>query len=220
MANEDLQEIEEMIRAHQQEDGAVVETPAAPVAPLSISDVGGAIVEAKKRIVEKAAEKIQDESIIEKHSEEIARISDRAIEVDAERQRLAVEEANADNKVIAQEIKNRLIVLKAEAKRLKKEQKQLDKDQKFEHKKRVKEAKWDMFGKKLQKMKYDYVPNAFVLAMLLFFDGVKGFFDGLGSVSTAIVKAFKWVLIGVAIISVIMIVPVTRDWFLSLLQFK
>ena len=220
MDNEDLQEIEEMINERKQSEGAVVEMPAAPIPSVTISDVGGAIGDAKRKIIQKAAEKIQDEKLIEKHSDAIAEISDRALEVEAEKQRLIVEEVNADNKVVAQEIKNRLIVLKAEAKRLEKEQKQLDKDQKAEHRKRNKDAKWELYGEKLKKMKYNYVPCLFVLAMLLFFDGVKSFFDGLGSVSTAIAKAFKWVLIGVLILAVVMIIPVSREWLLSLLQFK
>ena len=218
--NEDLQEIEEMINERKQSEGAVVEMPAAPAAPLTISDVGGAIGDAKQKIIQKAAEKIQDEKLIEKHSDAIAKITDRTLEVEAEKQRLIVEAVNADNKVVAQEIKNRLIVLKAEAKRLEKEQKQLNKDQKADHKKRDKDAKWELYGEKLKKMKYSYVPNIFVLTMLLFFDGLKSFFDGLGSVSTAIAKAFKWVLIGALLLAVAMFVPVTREWLLSLLQFK
>lgn len=220
MDNEDLQEIEEMINERKQAETAVVEMPAAVAAPLTISDVGGAIGDAKQKIIQKAAEKIQDEKLIEKHSDAIAKITDRTLEVEAEKQRLIVEAVNADNKVVAQEIKNRLIVLKAEAKRLEKEQKQLNKDQKADHRKRDKDAKWELYGEKLKKMKYSYVPNIFVLTMLLFFDGLKSFFDGLGSVSTAIAKAFKWVLIGALLLAVAMIVPVTREWLLSLLQFK
>ena len=226
MANEDLQEIERMIREQKEAEAGGVQPPTvpavpdAPVAPVVSSDIGAAVTGVKEKILQKAAEKIRDDRIVEKHSDAIAKISDRALEVEAEKQRLLVEQVNADNKVVAQEIKNRLIVLKAEAKRLKAEQKQLDKDQKLDHKKRSKEAKWAMYGNKLTRMKYDYVPNIFVLSMLLFFDGIKGFFDGIGTVSTAIVKAFKWVLIGGVILAVIMIIPVTREWFLSFLQFK
>jgi hypothetical protein len=220
MDNEDLQEIEAMIQERKQTEAAVVEAPAAPVTSVTISDVGGAIGEAKQKIIQKASEKIKDDKLIEKHSDAIARISDRALEVEAEKQRLVVEAVNADNEVVAQEIKNRLIVLRAEAVRLQKEQKQLDRDQKADHRRRNKEAKWELYGDKLTKMKYNYVPCWFVLTMLLFFDGLKGFFDGLGSVSTAIAKACKWVLIGAIICGVIMAIPVTRDWFLSLLQFK
>ena len=140
--------------------------------------------------------------------------------MEAEKQRLVVEEVNANNKVVAQEIKNRLIVLKAEAKRLKQEQKQLDKDQKSDHKRRNNEAKWEIYGDKLKRMKYTYVPNAFVLYMLLFFDGIVGFFNGVGEISTSILKAFKWVLIIGGIIAVLMFVPITREWLLEMLKFK
>ena len=185
-----------------------------------LGDVGGTIKEVKQKIIQKAADKIKEDKIIEKHSESIAQISDRALEVETEKQRLLVEQVNADNKVVAQEIKNRLIVLRSEAKRLKSEQKQLDIDQKAEHKARNKQAKWDLYGKKLQKMKYDYVPNPFVLFMLLFFDGIVGFFNGLGAISTAIVKACKWVLILAVFFTVSMSVPITREWLLSILKFK
>jgi hypothetical protein len=187
---------------------------------LTSGDVCNAINDVKEKIIQKAADKIQDEKIIEKHSENIAKISDRALEVEAEKQRLVVEEVNANNKVVAQEIKNRLIVLKAEAKRLKQEQKQLDKDQKSDHKRRNNDAKWEIYGDKLKRMKYTYVPNAFVLYMLLFFDGIVGFFNGVGEISTSILKAFKWVLIIGGIIAVLMFVPITREWLLEMLKFK
>lgn len=187
---------------------------------LMSGDVCNAIKDVKEKIIQKATDKIQDEKIIEKHSENIAKISDRALEVEAEKQRLVVEEVNANNKVVAQEIKNRLIVLKAEAKRLKQEQKQLDKDQKADHKRRNNEAKWEIYGDKLKRMKYTYVPNAFVLSMLLFFDGIVGFFNGVGEISTSILKAFKWVLFIGGIIAVLMFVPITREWLLEMLKFK
>ena len=229
--NEDLREIEKMIQVRKQAEAGGGETPAVPVVvdyavekrenytELAAAGVGSAIGEVKQKIIQKAADKIDDEKIIEKHSETIARISDRALEVEAEKQRLIVEAVNADNKVIAQEIKNRLIVLKAEARRLKAEQKQLDKDQKAEHKARDKAAKWKIYGDKLTRMKYNYVPNIFVLSMLLFFDGIKSFFDGIGAVSTAIVKALKWVLFFGVTIATLMSIPVTREWLLTLLKF-
>lgn len=184
------------------------------------NDFKSAVGDTQRKIIEKAKEKINDEKMIEKHSESIAKITDRALEVEAEQQRLVVEKVNADNKVVAQEIKNKLIVLKAEAKRLKKEQKQATKDQKAKHKKRNKDAKWELYKDKLTKMKYDYVPNEFILRMLLFFDGIVSFFNGLGAVSTAIVKALKWVIVIALILIVLMSVPVTREWFLALLKFK
>jgi hypothetical protein len=188
------------------------------VDPLNVG-VGSAIIDTKQKIVKRAIEKINDEKIIKKHSDNIAKISDQALKVEAEKQRLKVEQVNADNKVEAQEIKNRLIVLKTEAKRLKAEQKQVLAEQRAEHKARNKAAKWEIYKDKLTKMNYSYVPNAFVLTLLLFFDGVTSFFDGVGKVSTSIVKALKWIIILSAIIIILLIIPVTRDWLLSVLQF-
>lgn len=182
---------------------------------ISAFDVVGGT---QQKVLQRAQEKINSEKILEKHASKIAKITDKAMSVDAERAALKVDKQDADNKVEKQEIRNRLIVLKAEAKRLKKEQKQLSLEQKADHKARNKAAKWELYKGKLEKMKYNYVPNVFILSMLLFFDGVKSFFDGLGTVSTAIVKALKWVLLIGAILIVVFSIPVTRDWIVNLLN--
>ena len=179
-----------------------------------------AVDDTKRKIIDKAKEKINEDKMIDKHSQNLAKIADRALEVDAETQALQVEAKNTDNKVKKQEIKNRLIVLRAEAERSKREQKQISKEQKAEHKKRNADALWALYSEKLTKMKYTYVPNIFVLKMLLFFDGIASFFNGLGTVSTAIVKASKWIGITLGIIIILMIIPITREWLLTLLKFK
>lgn len=192
----------------------IAEQPTAS-ASLGFSSVVGGV---QSNILKKAQEKISDEKIVDKHAENLKKVADEALRVQAEQASLTVQEQEANNKVRKQEIKNKLIVLKAEAERLKKEQKQLNKEQKADHKRRNKEAKWELYKDKLTKMKYSYVPNTFVLAMLLFFDGVRSFFDGLGTVSTAIVKAFKWVFLIGAILIVLFSIPVTREWILNLLS--
>lgn len=194
-------------------DNSVIEQPISAVG--NFSDVVG---EVGQRILGKAQEKISDEKVIDKHAENLKNIADKSLEVQAETASLTVQEQEADNKVRKQEIRNRLIVLKAEAQRLEKEQKQLNKEQKADHKRRNKESKWELYKDKLAKMHYTYVPCAFVLAMLLFFDGVRSFFDGLGTVSTAIVKALKWVFLIGAILIVLFAIPVTRDWLTNLLS--
>lgn len=194
------------------EEKAITETPQGNI---SAYDVVG---DTRQEILSRAQEKINSEKILEKHASKLAKITDRAIAVDADRAALNVQQQDANNKAEKQEIKNRLIVLRAEAKRLRKEQKQLNIEQKAEHRARNKAAKWEMYKEKLQKMNYNYVPNVFILAMLLFFDGLKSFFDGLGAVSTAIVKALKWVLIIGAILIVLFAVPVTREWIINLLN--
>lgn len=172
----------------------------------------------KRDILHKALDKISSEKIIDRHAETIKNVADEALEVEEEKDRLKVQEQEANNKVRRQEIKNKLIVLKAEAKRLKKEQKQLNKEQRADHKARNKEAKWELYKNKLQKMGYSYVPNVFILSMLLFFDGIKSFFNGVEAVSTAAVKALKWVLLIGAILIVLFAIPVTREWLTNLLS--
>lgn len=172
----------------------------------------------KRDILHKALDKISSEKIIDRHAETIKNVADEALEVEEEKDRLKVQEQEADNKVRRQEIKNKLIVLKAEAKRLKKEQKQLNMEQRADHKARNKEAKWELYKNKLQKMGYSYVPNVFILSMLLFFDGIKSFFNGVEAVSTAAVKALKWVLLIGAILIVLFAIPVTREWLTNLLS--
>lgn len=173
-------------------------------------------------ILARAQEKISDEKIVDKHAENLKKVADRALEVQAEQANLTVQEQDADNKVRKQEIRNKLIVLKAEAERLEREQKQLNREQKADHKARNKASKWELYKGKLERMHYTYVPCAFVLGMLLFFDGVRSFFDGLATVSTAIAKAFKWVLIigGVLIVvlATLLAIPVTRVWLTNLLS--
>lgn len=224
------QEFETLQPKTEQTQETVVETDALPVVKTDnhvmaertvVSSSGNftAVVGGVQQdILNKAKEKIADERIVDKHAENLKKVADKALEVDAERASLTVQEQEADNKVRKQEIRNKLIVLKAEAKRLEKEQKQLNREQKADHKARNKQAKWELYKDKLEKMHYSYVPNIFVLSMLLFFDGVRSFFDGLGTVSTAIVKALKWVLLFGAIFIVLFSIPVTRDWLTNLLS--
>ena len=179
---------------------------------------GAVVGSVQENILAKAQEKIADEKIVDKHAENLKKVADRALEVEAQRANLTVQEQDADNKVRKQEIRNRLIVLKAEAERLEKEQKQLNREQKADHKTRNKAAKWELYKDKLERMNYTYVPCAFVLGMLLLFDGIRSFFDGLGTVSTAIVKALKWVLLISAILIVLFSIPVTREWLTNLLS--
>ena len=182
---------------------------------ISAYDVVGGT---QQEVLRRAQDKINSEKILEKHANKIAQITDRAMEVDAERAAINVQQQDAVNKVDKQKIKNSLIVLKAEAKRLRREEKQKSREQKAEHKARNKAAKWELYKDKLQRMKYDYVPNPFILSMLLFFDGLKSFFDGLGTLSTAIVKALKWVLLIGTILIVLFSIPVTREWIINLLN--
>lgn len=182
--------------------------------------VAEAVDTIKGGIVSKAVDKVNDEKTIDKFSTQLSEVGKESIEADIEKERLGVEEKKASNKVHKQEIKNKLLELATEKKRLKAEQKQILKEQKADHKKRNKDAKWELYKEKLGKMGYTYVPNPFVLAMLLMFDGIVSFFDGVAKTSTAIVKALKWLIFIGLIIVILMVIPLTREWFLSLLKFK
>lgn len=234
MEQEELQRLAKKFEAQQQKteksNEIIVETDALPIVNRETSETTESIVSSSNGnftavvggvqhdILERAQKKISSEKIVDKHAENLKKVADKALEVDAERASLTVQEQEADNKVRKQEIKNKLIVLKAEAKRLEKEQAQLNREQNADHKARNKQAKWELYKDKLEKMHYSYVPNIFVLSMLLFFDGVRSFFDGLGTVSTAIVKALKWVLLFGAILIVLFSIPITRNWITNLLS--
>lgn len=172
----------------------------------------------QNQILEGAKKLISDDKIIEKHAKTLADIADKAIAADSEAVELGVQRKRAANKAEKQRIRNELIVLRAEAKRLKREQKQLAKEQRIDHAKRNADAMWEKYGEKLTKLKYDYVPNKVTLAMLLFFDSIRSFFDGLGTISTSIVKAAKWILLLGIIFGIIYAIPFTREILLNILN--
>ena len=181
--------------------------------------VGGAVGNVKGKIVDEAINKVDNNKSVKKHADELAKVANDAIRADIDKENLKVQRTRAENKAEKQRIKNELIALKTEAKRLKREKKQILREQRADHKKRNKDALWEIYKDKLTKMGYSYVPNRFVLGMLLFFDGVVGFFNGVGATSTAIMKALKWILIAGVIFGVLMIFPTTKEWLLGLLGF-
>lgn len=197
-------------------------TVALPIVPQEQTQsnlaVGGLMDALGEQMKAQAQQKIADGKVVDKHADTLAKLVDKKMSVEAESTSLQIEDKAADNKVHKQEIKNRLIVLNAEAKRLAREQKQLDKEQKADHKARNKKAKWELYKDKLIKMRYTYVPCGFILALLLFFDGVCSFFEGIGAVSTAMMKAVKWILIITIIIIILMSIPVTRVWLIGILS--
>lgn len=186
----------------------------------NLSTVTDAICDVKGKIIDKAFDKIDNDKIIDKHADKLAEIADQSLQADTEKERLKVEQSKADNKAEKQRIKNELIELKTNAIKLKRERKQALKEQRANHKKRNDDIAWEKYKDKLEKMKYTYVPNMFILRMLLFFDGIVGFFNGVGEVSKSIMKALRWFIIIAIILIVIFIIPVTRNWFINLLGFN
>lgn len=187
--------------------------------PQASTEVDTAVGSVKDKILGGVLTKVDNEKSINKHSDELTKVANDAIKADIEKARLKVEQTNADNKAEKQKIKNELIILKTEAIRLKREKKQILKEQRAEHKKINKDALWAAYEKKLTKMGYAYVPNIVVLKMLLVVDGIVSFFEGIGKISTSIMKALKWILIIGAIFGILMIFPTTQIWILQLLGF-
>lgn len=105
--------------------GQIIEANTNPLNIIqnTVLSIDGVVDKVQQKILDEASEKINSAKILEKHAESIAKITDKAMEVDTERVSLSVQEKEADNKVRKQEIRNKLIVLNAEAKRLEKEQK-------------------------------------------------------------------------------------------------
>lgn len=152
----------------------------------------------------------------EKNDGEESKLADELRKAEEERENLRVQKEQADNKIRKQEIKNDLIVLKAKAIRLKREQRQLIKEQKIDHKVRNKEARWQLHKDSLTQMKYTYVPNLIILYVLLFINGVTGFFKGLRAVNPTLLKVIRWMVVIGIILAILFSIPSTNQWLRNL----
>lgn len=178
-----------------------------------------ALDDVRDKIINNAKTQINDEHLIDKHSKKLAENADKSIEVELDRQNLQIQKNDADNKVTKKEIENRLYELKQEAIRIKKHQKHLNKLQKQEHRKEKSHIYWETYKDTLTLYKMREGSNRFFCNVLICLDGIKGFFNGLSAVSTALVKSLKWLLLLGIGLGVIMAIPVSRNWFLTLLGF-
>lgn len=178
-----------------------------------------ALEDTKKNIVEKALPIINDERIVKKHAKKLAENADEGIKVELETQELEIKKKHATNRVTRKEISNKLYILRQEAKRIKKEQAHLNAQQKEEHRMKNEELYWRNHGDTLTEYKMRKGSNRLFCDILLWLDGIKGFLTGLGKVSTALIGALKWILIISAVLIVMLIIPVTREWLLDLLGF-
>ena len=179
----------------------------------------GVIHTTKDRILEEAEKKINQEKIIDKHSTKLSKVADTLMEVETEKAAIEVRKKDADNRAEKQEIKNRLIVLRNEAKRLRLEEKHKNSMQKLQIKSDKKRIQWERLEKTLTPLGYDYVPNPIALHILLMLVGIKAFVNGVGEVGTAVLKCLKWIIFLGLAITIVLIIPVSREWFLELLGF-
>ena len=179
----------------------------------------GIINTTKEKILEKAEQKINQEKIIDKHSTKLSKVADDLMKVETEKAAIEVQKKDATNKAEKQEIKNRLIVLKSEAKRLRKTEKHKNKMQKITIKAERKQKHWEKLESTLKPLGYNYVPNPLALHILLMLVGIKAFINGIRTVGDAIFKCFKWVMFLCLVSIIVLIIPVTRTWILELLGF-
>lgn len=170
-------------------------------------------------IVTKAQERINSEEITDKHARALAENADARIANEIDRQNVENERRAADNEISRKELSNTLFRIKQESKRLREEQRHLAAMQKQAHKAEKKKAYWEAHKASLEQYGMHEGSSRLACNILLFLDGVKGFFLALAKVSDALVKALKWILIILLITGVIMAIPVTRNWILNLLGF-
>lgn len=179
----------------------------------------GIINTTKDKILEKAELQIKQEKIINKHASELSKVADNLMKVETDKAAIEVQKKDASNKAEKQEIENRLIVLRNEAKRLRKEEEHKNRLQKIQIQAEKKQKQWEMLESTLKPLGYNYVPNPVALYILLMLVGLKAFFNGIGAVGTALLKCVKWFLILGFVIAVVLIIPVTRTEILQLLGF-
>ena len=198
----------------------VENTVPAPVTdPHDHAPVDVALDATAATIVTRAQERINSDRIVDKHAKALAKNADARIKNEIERQNVENERKAANNEIDRKTLANALYKIKQESKRLKKEQAHLTAMQKQTHRQQRSAAYWEEHKETLEQYGMKQGSSRVACEILLWLDGVKSFFNGLSKVSDAIVKALKWILIIGGSFAVLMIIPATRNWLLSLLGF-
>lgn len=160
--------------------------------------------------IDLAKKSLQDTKKQEKKADTMIQLADKNFKVDAEIVNTQIAEKDKNNKIKKQEIKNDLLKLKQEAKFLKREHSQKLQIQKLDHRK-------EKYGGLLERRKIDYLPNAFVLFLILCLDGFVSCLDAMskvfGGINKTLLKAI-WIII---LFTFIFIAP-AREWLLSLIS--
>jgi len=189
------------------------------VSKVANAPVSVALENTAATIVEKAQERINSDRLVDKHAKALAKNADDRIANEIERQNVINERTKATNTTERKAIANQLYRIKQEGIRLKKEQEHLSKMQKALQKTEKTHAYWEAHKNTLEQYKMHEGSNRVACNILLWLDGIKCFFNGLSKVSDALIKALKYVLIFGGIFAVLMIIPATREWLLSILGF-
>lgn len=232
---DDIQEIENRMRESGIADvGDPNPVPSAPLAaersviqtPASVTDVAddisvaAALNETALDIVARARERIRGgKASIERHARSLERNANDRISNEIERQSVENARKKAGNEIDRKALANELYRIKEESRRLREEQRHLTQMQRQEQRLAKRKAYWEAHKETLEQYGMHEGSSRIACEILLWLDGVKGFFVGLSKVSDAIVKALKWILIVGLITGVLMAIPATREWILTLLGF-
>lgn len=227
---DDMQEIEKKMQEMERTDEERVAAPLPVVEEITqevavqeedndVSLASPAVMNAARKAMKIASGRVGDDRKVEKYADEIEDIADEVLKNQLDTERLKTEKAASKNKVERENIANALYKSKQDGIRLRKEAKHESKMQKARHKAAKKKAYWEAHKSVLEQYGMHEGSNIIACEILLFLDGVKAFFLGLAKVSDALVKALKWILIIGLVIGVFMIIPVTRNWILTLLGF-
>ena len=170
------EEVDEMVE-EENTNLPTVETNNNALMPDSFSGntAVGIINTTKDKILEEAEKKINQDKIIDKHSTKLSKVADDLMAVETEKAAIEVQKKDASNKAEKQEIKNKLIILKNEAKRLRKAERHKNRLQKISIKQEKSNKRWEMLESTLKPLGYDYVPNTIALHILLMLVGIKAF---------------------------------------------
>lgn len=226
---DDMREIEsrmqEMERTEEQvsaplpveQDEARADSPA--VVENDVSLAAPAVMEAAKASMVEARGLVNEKKKVTRRAKDLADIADDMIENQLDTERLKNEKAASKNKVERAQIANDLYEAQQTGVRLRKEAKHQSEMQKARHKAERKKAYWEANEETLKQYGMREGSSRVACEIIRWLDGVKAFFTGIGKVSDALVKALKWILIVGLVIGGLMIVPVTRNWILTLLGF-
>ena len=192
-------------------------TQIAPTGEPEQFDIGGIIESHAFSIASEAATQISKPEKVKHHADSLAKTVDAQIANAIEAKNVQNQIKAAQNLIDKKELKNRLYQVEQEGKRIRKEEQHKNELQKARHKQEDYEQFWATYENTLSAYEMKKGSNRFFCRIILALDGIKGFFNGIGKVSTAIIKALKFIFIGGAIFGILYAIPTTRAWLQALL---
>lgn len=145
---------------------------------------------------------LKDDKFVAKKSRKLAKVGNRLVEEEINAQDNVASHKKAQNKVNKQLIKNNLYVAKQEKKRAVKEQKHLNYCQKEKHRQELADYRWQEYGEMLKQYGFNKTPASWIFNTIVFLDGLARFFTGLDKANNKLIKALKFVIIGVIIVGI------------------